>query len=128
MQNTTLLLAGLCVFVYVVAAIAMLVPFFKFEFWWVFIPFLVLEAMVGMFNSCGATLRSKYYPEEMQSSIMTVFRVPLNVLVVGGTYLTDNLSLQNTFGVLAVLHFITMLLHVAHYSYSYSAVDDKKTR
>lgn len=115
-------------FVYVVAAIAMLVPFFKFEFWWVFIPFLVLEAMVGMFNSCGATLRSKYYPEEMQSSIMTVFRVPLNVLVVGGTYLTDNLSLQNTFGVLAVLHFITMLLHVAHYSYSYSAVDDKKTR
>ena len=57
---------GLCVFVYVVAACAMLVPVLKFEFWWVFCAFLVLEAMVGMFNSCGATLRAKYYPEGLQ--------------------------------------------------------------
>ena len=105
---------GLCVFVYVVAAMAMLVPVFQFEFWSVFrweqvaietffrsthyqptpinplqsisplnssyqpiywtpvSAFLVLEMMVGMFNSCGATLRSRYYPEGLQSSIMTV--------------------------------------------------------
>lgn len=50
---------GLCIFIYAVSAGAMLVPAFAFDFWSVFISFLVLEAMVGMFNSCGATLRSR---------------------------------------------------------------------
>ena len=107
---------GLCVFVYAVAACAMAVPIFKFEFWWVFCAFLVLETMVGMFNSCGATLRSQYYPEEMQSSIMTVFRLPLNLLVVVGTKLTDSAndipSLQFVFGVVVSMHLIAMLLQI----------------
>ena len=46
-------------FVYAVSAGAMLVPVFYFDFWSVLLSFLVLEAMVGMFNSCGATLRSR---------------------------------------------------------------------
>ena len=94
----------------------MLVPVFMFEFWWVFSAFLVLEAMVGMFNSCGATLRSRYYPEGMQSSIMSVFRLPLNLLVVVGTKLTDKAddipSLQMVFGTLAVMHLVAMGLQV----------------
>ena len=112
MKNIT----GLCVFVYVVAAVAMLIPVFMFEFWWVFSSFLVLEAMVGMFNSCGATLRSRYYPEGLQSSIMSVFRLPLNLLVVVGTKLTDKAddipSLQTVFGVLACMHIVAMALQV----------------
>lgn len=107
---------GLCVFVYIVAAVAMLVPVFMFEFWWVFSSFLVLEAMVGMFNSCGATLRSRYYPEGLQSSIMSVFRLPLNLLVVVGTKLTDKAddipSLQTVFGVLACMHIVAMVLQI----------------
>lgn len=107
---------GLCVFVYVVAAAAMLVPVVKFEFWWVFCAFLLLETMVGMFNSCGATLRSRYYPEGLQSSIMTVFRLPLNLLVVIGTKLTDQAtdvpSLQRVFAVIAGMHVAAMLLQV----------------
>ena len=103
-------------FVYVVAACAMLVPVFKFEFWWVFSAFLVLEAMVGMFNSCGATLRSRYYPEGLQSSIMSVFRLPLNLLVVIGTKLTDKAddipSLQYVFGSLAAMHIVAMFLQL----------------
>ena len=107
---------GLCVFVYVVSAAAMLVPVFKFEFWWVFCAFLLLETMLGMFNSCGATLRSRYYPEGLQSSIMTVFRLPLNLLVVVGTKLTDQAtdvpSLQGVFAVIAGMHVVAMLLQV----------------
>ena len=34
-------------------------PVLFFDFWTVLICFLVLEAMVGMFNSTGATLRSR---------------------------------------------------------------------
>jgi hypothetical protein len=94
----------------------MAVPVFKFEFWWVLSSFLVLEAMVGMFNSCGATLRSKYFPEAMQSSIMTVFRLPLNVLVVLGTRLTDKAgdipSLQYVFFVVVGMHVVASVLQV----------------
>ncbi|CAE7708509.1 mfsd5, partial [Symbiodinium microadriaticum] len=73
--------SALCALVFALSAGAMAVPVFKFEFWWVFAAFLVLEGMLGMFNSCGATLRSIYFPEGLQSSIMSIFRLPLNLLV-----------------------------------------------
>ena len=79
---------GLCVFVYLTAAASMMIPIYYYEFWPIFISFLVLETSLGVFNSCGGTLRSQYYPEAMQSSIMTVFRLPLNLLVVIGTRLS----------------------------------------
>lgn len=95
---------------------AMAVPMLTFSFWWVFCAFLVLEAMVGMFNSCGATLRSKHYPDSCQSSIMTVFRLPLNALVVLGTKLTDRASdvpsLQKVFAVLVGMHMIALLFQI----------------
>ena len=105
---------GLCVLVYFIAALAMAVPLFHFQFWYVVVAFLVLEAMVGMFNSCGATLRSRYYPEGLQSSIMSVFRLPLNLIVVVGTRLTNSAnevkSLQFVFGVVVAMHLAAMLL------------------
>ena len=113
---------GLTVFVYITAALSMLIPVFKFEFWWVFGAFLVLEMMVGMFNSCGATLRSRYYPENIQSSIMSVFRLPLNLFVVFGTKLADQANdvptLQTVFIVIAGMHFIAFILQIALQSYS----------
>jgi hypothetical protein len=125
---------GLCVFVYIVAAASMCVPMLKFEFWWVYCAFLVLEAMVGMFNSCGATLRSKYYPEGLQSSIMTVFRLPLNLLVVIGTKLTDKAddvsSLQLVFGVTVGMHLVATFLQVLLQVVKKQAAanDDKKKK
>lgn len=108
---------GLCVVVYLVSALAMAVPLVCFEFWYVFVAFLVLEAMVGMFNSCGGTLRSMYYPEGLHSSIMSVFRLPLNLIVVVGTRLTDKAnevaSLQRVFGVLVGMHLAAMGLHLS---------------
>lgn len=107
----------MCVFVYLVAAAAMMVPIFFFDFWSVLISFLVLEAMVGMFNSCGGTLRSKYYPEEIQSSVMSVFRLPLNLLVVFGTKLTDSANspelLKMVFAVLVGMHVIAFVLQIS---------------
>eukprot|EP01038_Epipyxis_sp_PR26KG_P004946 gene4946-6919_t len=107
---------GLCVFVYITAALAMAVPVFFFDFWSILLSFLVLEAMVGMFNSCGAILRSRYYPEGIQSSVMSVFRLPLNLVVVIGTKLTDNAndaqSLKFVFGVVASMHLLAVLLQV----------------
>lgn len=106
----------LCVLVYLIAAGAMAVPIFFFDFWSVLISFLVLEAMVGMFNSCGGMLRSKYYPENIQSSVMSVFRLPLNLLVVIGTKLTDNANSADTlkpvFTVVVAMHSIAFVLQL----------------
>lgn len=50
----------------------------------------------------------------MQSSIMSVFRLPLNLLVVIGTKLTNNANdkgaLQVVFAVLASMHLVAALL------------------
>lgn len=107
---------SLCALVFAVSAAAMAVPVFCFEFWWAFSAFLVLEGMLGMFNSCGATLRSIYFPEGLQSSIMSIFRLPLNLLVVVGTLLTNNANntdaLRMVFCVVVGMHFIAFLLAV----------------
>lgn len=107
---------GVAVYVYIIATIAMIVPAITFDFWPVFISFLVFEASVGMFNSCGALLRSQYYPASMQSSIMTVFRLPLNLLVVIGTKLTDNAydipSLQFVFAITVGMLTIAIVLQM----------------
>jgi len=81
---------GISIFAYFVSGACMLVPVFTFTFTPVFVSFLMLEAMVGMFNSAGATLRSELYPEGAQSSIISLFRLPLNALVVYGTSISNS--------------------------------------
>jgi MFS transporter, MFS domain-containing protein family, molybdate-anion transporter len=107
----------ICSAVYLLSALAMAVPISHFEFWIVFISFLLLESMLGMFNSCGATLRSIYYPEQMQSSIMSIFRLPLNLLVVIGTVLTNNSKsrsdMQQVYFYVAGMHLIAFLLQIS---------------
>lgn len=107
---------GLCLFVYVTAAASMLIPCLVFDFWSILVAFLILESMLGMFNSCGATLRSQYYPEQIQSSVMSVFRLPLNLLVVCGTLLTNQArdvpALQQVFGVVVGMLVVASLLQV----------------
>ena len=108
---------GLCILTYLASALAMFTPVVKFSFAWVFGSFLVLEAMVGMFNSCGATLRSQIYPGEKQSSIMSVFRVPLNLLVVLGTNAANSAndvpSMQAVFGLIVIMLLVASHLQVA---------------
>jgi MFS family permease len=109
--------AGMCCFVYIVSAASMFVPIVCWSFWPVFCAFLVLEAMVGVFNTCGATMRSQIYPEAMQSSVMNVFRVPLNLIVVMGTFVSDSAGANGgdytlVFGTIVSLHCFAFLLQV----------------
>ena len=133
---------GLSVMVFLVAAGSMALPIYYFDFYSMLYSFLVLEAMVGMFNSCGGTLRSRYYPDSMQSSIMSVFRLPLNILVVIGTNLANKASnkegFQFVFGVVVCMHLIAALLQMIalmigppkdvpiHYEQQESAKEQKK--
>lgn len=118
---------GLCILTYVLAAASMCVPIVKFSFWWVFGGFLVLEGMVGMFNSCGAQQRSEIYPGDKQSSIMSVFRLPLNLLVVWGTNAAnragDVSSMQMVFALI-----VGFLLVASHLQVALTAVEAARGR
>merc|ERR1712118_628947 len=60
-----------------------------------------LALAVGMFFPCGGTLRSRYIPDELQGSAMNLCRLPLNILVVVGTKLTDLVAMPTVFAVCA---------------------------
>lgn len=122
----------LCSIVYLVAAISMFMPIYKFEFWTVLIAFLILECMLGIFNSCGATLRSIYYPETMQSSIMSIFRLPLNLLVVIGTMLTNNSKnsqdIQYVYYVVVGMHLIAFFFQICLFFCSEPTLQSNSTK
>ncbi len=112
---------------YAIAASSMYVAAVSTNFWYTFVSFLVLEAMVGMFSSVSGNLRSLVYPQQYQASIMSIFRIPLNLLVVIGTNLADSassdasanghLSYSFVFFVLLSLHvgaaILQIIMHVA---------------
>lgn len=117
-SNNRHALHWICVIVYVLAGISMIIPLIWFSFGYILNAFLLLEISVGLFNACSGTMRSMYYDEAHQSTITSIFRVPLNVLVVLGTLLTNYSSdnqwqLQRVFAVLVILHGIALLLQVA---------------
>jgi predicted MFS family arabinose efflux permease len=121
---------ALCLSVYAASAAAMTVPVYAFDFWPVFIAFLCLETMQGVFNSSGAQLRSKYYPENLRSSIMTVFRLPLNLLVVMGTKLsekaTDASSFRRVFFLVAMMHAVALVMQYFIWQYRDVALETPK--
>lgn len=87
-------------FVYFMAAASMAVPAsclskgssVQGTFQFVIVSFLVVECCVGLFMPVAGTLRSKYVPDSLQGAILNIFRLPLNAVVVSGTYATDVLE------------------------------------
>ena len=61
----------------------------EFQFPTMLASFLVFEMTVGASFASMATLLSQSIPQELQGTIMNIFRVPLNVIVCMGTYLSN---------------------------------------
>lgn len=94
------------------SGLTMLIPVFSSSYLHVLASFLVLEACVGCWFATSATMRSMYVPEGIQSSIMTVFRIPLNVLVVIGTKMTELTSPDTVFKSTAAWFFISCVFQI----------------
>lgn len=96
-----------------VAAASMFIPVMAANnFLAVFSSFLIFEMCVGMWFSASASMRSRYFPNGVMSTVMNIFRVPLNILVVTGTKMTDNYSTETVFLVCGLWHLTAMLLQV----------------
>lgn len=63
------------------------------------IVFLVFEGCVGMYFPSTSALRSKYVPDAHRSIIMTLFGIPLNVLVVSVFLANQRLGVSGSLGI-----------------------------
>lgn len=73
----------------------------------IFCGFLVFEIGVGLFWPAMGTMRGKYVPEATRATIMNIFRVPLNLIVV--IILTQNLPMDVIFQCCVVFLIIASL-------------------
>jgi MFS transporter, MFS domain-containing protein family, molybdate-anion transporter len=102
--------------IYVFAAASMAIPAMSLSdksntyFDRVLISFLVVEFCVGLFMPVAGTLRSRYVPDSLQGAILNIFRLPLNAVVVSGTYATDVMESANVFKLVSGCFFAAALL------------------
>jgi len=76
----------------------------------VLFAFILVEMCVGLFLPVSGTLRSKYVPDSHSGAILNIFRLPLNAVVVGGTYATDHLDHKYVFMGVSACFFVAALL------------------
>ncbi|GMH60565.1 hypothetical protein TrLO_g7880 [Triparma laevis f. longispina] len=70
-------------YTFVVAALSLFVPVVTTSYNLIFVGFLVFEGCVGMYFPAMGTLKSKIVPESQRSTIYNIFRIPLNIIVLG---------------------------------------------
>lgn len=63
----------------------------------VFLSFLVFEMGCGIMFPTYGSLRSTYIPEEHRTTIMNIYRIPLNLFVVGVLLTKQFMTLKNSF-------------------------------
>lgn len=76
----------------------------------VLLSFLLFEVCVGIFWPSLGTMRGKYIPEASRATIMSLFRVPLNLIVV--VILTQNFPMTVIFEWCVILLLIAALCQV----------------
>jgi len=97
--------------VFGIAAISLIPPIIASENQVViFVGFLVFEFCVGIFWPAMGVLRGKYVPESTRTTIMNIFRVPLNIIVI--LLLVQDLSLPLVFSCCVL--FLTACCAVQH--------------
>jgi hypothetical protein len=100
--------------VYAIAAAAIFLASVSTDFFVQLGAFLVVECCVGVAFPCLGACRSEVIPANVQSTTMNLFRVPLNILVVIGTKMSDSetISTSTVFQVCALWFGMAAVLQV----------------
>ncbi|KAF4671760.1 Molybdate-anion transporter [Perkinsus olseni] len=81
---------------------------FPYSVWTVLLSFLTFEASVGVYYPSMGTLKAEIVPESRRATIYNLFRVPLNLLVIGA--LLAKLEVAEAFGVTSLLLALALAL------------------
>jgi len=104
-------------FIHAVAALAMSITALFFESKGVvYIMFLVFETLVGLFYPAYGVIKSERIPEDIRSSVMNIFRMPLNAFVVLLLLKIKYLSPQKVFLACATVHVAAFFSYLYFYS------------
>ena len=101
-EKISLLLTG-------VACIAMLIVPNTQSYELRFFAFLIFECCVGMYFPTIGALRGKYIPDEVRATMMNIFRVPFNIIVVIILLYVANLGLYSTFMICSLLLSLSLI-------------------
>jgi len=135
-KNSTELCAAL---VYLLSAASILVPSmclsipigsneFGLCFEYIIASFMLVEFCVGMFMPLAGTLRSKYVPDALQGGILNIFRLPLNAIVVGGTYATEVLEPSVVYKLASGCYLLAAILQCSMMFPSSTATTERKKK
>ena len=86
--------------------------------------FVVVEFCVGLFMPVAGTLRSKYVPDALQGGILNIFRLPLNTVVVAGTFATDVMEPARVYMLVSFCFFLAALIQASMISTAKAAAGD----
>ena len=88
---------------FVVSTAAFAVPAFSSSQTALFTSFVVFEVCVGIFWPMLGVIRSQHLPEAQRATIINIFRVPLNAIVVGVLFFQGSMGVGTVFSVCAAL-------------------------
>lgn len=94
--------------VYITCACLLFIPFvipddWEYSFTVSLGAFLVYEFLVGCYTTCEGLLRSAYFPTSSMCSLMTMFRIIVNLAVAFGVISTNYIPFSTAFVFLSVL-------------------------
>jgi MFS family permease len=92
----------------------------------VFGMFVLFETICGMMFPAYAGLRSKHVPEEHRTTIMNIYRIPLNLFVIIMLLNKKNMQLNTTFGICAAANFVALVLWKSFKTLQYELVDQEE--
>lgn len=95
--------------------------------------FCAFEGMVGVFWPSMMTMRSAYVPEEMRSTIINFFRIPLNLFVCVVLYNVSSFPLSTMFGMCSFFLMVCLLCQrqfasIVHYEQAGSHFDEDESK
>jgi len=93
--------------VFLCGSCALAVPIFTSDTLSVLVAFLVFEACVGVYWPAMGTVKSKVVPEEMRATIYNIYRVPLNMVVLG--ILLNDMKVATAFSCCAAMLVVAAL-------------------
>ncbi|RKO84280.1 hypothetical protein BDK51DRAFT_10829, partial [Blyttiomyces helicus] len=88
-----------------VAAVSLFVPVFTAvgDETFLFLTFNIFETCCGLYFPSMGTIRGRFVPEETRSTVMNVFRIPLNLIVVAALLKVASMSSALLFSICAML-------------------------
>ncbi|KAI8995120.1 hypothetical protein BC832DRAFT_562197 [Gaertneriomyces semiglobifer] len=94
---------------FIIATVALILPIFAKDELTLFATFNLFEFTCGLYFPTIGTLRAKLIPEETRSTIMNVFRIPLNLIVVVALLKVESTSSSTLFALCTALMGVSIL-------------------